>query len=187
MWSGRPNGRLVAETAGLVPGRALDVGCGEGADAIWLAQQGWTVTAIDISAVAVGRGKEASRRAAASIEWVVGDATSDLFPANSFDLVSLQYPALPKAAGTPALRRLLASVRVDGVLLAVFHDLDDHHRAHMKHCGIDPADYLGPDDLRRLLVDGFSVELDVVGPRIDPPAGTGHIADLVIRARRIAA
>src|SRR5579862_3207268 len=55
LWSGRPNGRLVVEVGSLTPGRALDVGCGEGADAIWLALRGWTVTAIDISAVAIGR------------------------------------------------------------------------------------------------------------------------------------
>mgnify|MGYP003784112469 CR=1 FL=1 len=52
MWSGRPNGRLVAEVADLPPGRALDVGSGEGADAIWLARRGWTVTAVEISDVA---------------------------------------------------------------------------------------------------------------------------------------
>src|SRR5206468_12890147 len=60
MWSGRPNGRLVAEVTGLSPGTALDVGCGEGADAVWLAQQGWTVTAVDVSEVAVRRGREAA-------------------------------------------------------------------------------------------------------------------------------
>ena len=60
MWSGRPNGRLVAEVAQLTPGRALDVGCGEGADAIWLARRGWTVTAIDVSDVAVRRAREAA-------------------------------------------------------------------------------------------------------------------------------
>ena len=59
-WSGRPNGRLLAEVAGLTPGRALDVGCGEGADAIWLARSGWTVTAIDISDVAVSRARKAA-------------------------------------------------------------------------------------------------------------------------------
>ena len=51
MWSGRPNGRLVAEVADVTPGRALDVGCGEGADAIWLAGRGWTVTAIHLDVV----------------------------------------------------------------------------------------------------------------------------------------
>src|SRR5262252_6672378 len=67
-WSGRPNGRLRAEVTGLAPGRALDVGCGEGADAIWLARRGWTVTAIDISDVALTRAREAAARAAAAVE-----------------------------------------------------------------------------------------------------------------------
>src|SRR6478672_469198 len=49
LWSGRPNGALVAEVAGLTPGRVLDVGCGEGADAIWLASRGWDVTALEVS------------------------------------------------------------------------------------------------------------------------------------------
>src|SRR5579871_5362086 len=74
MWSGRPNGRLQAEVAGLTPGRALDVGCGEGADAIWLARSGWTVTAIDISDVALSRAREAAERAGVMVEWVCGDA-----------------------------------------------------------------------------------------------------------------
>ena len=68
-WSGRPNGRLLAEAASLTPGQALDVGCGEGADAIWLARSGWTVTAIDISEVAVTRAREAAERAGAAVEW----------------------------------------------------------------------------------------------------------------------
>src|ERR671931_2775394 len=72
MWSGRPNGRLVAEVSALTPGRALDVGCGEGADAIWLVERGWTVTAIDISEVAICRAREASHRAGASVEWICG-------------------------------------------------------------------------------------------------------------------
>ena len=187
MWSGRPNGRLVAEVAALSPGRALDVGCGEGADAIWLAQRGWTVTAIDISEVAICRAREASHpasaSASASVEWICGDTLQTSFPARSFDLVSLQYPALPKAAGETAVRRLLNTVRPGGLLLAVYHDLDDEHREHMKSRGVDPADYLGADDLLRLLGNHFTVELHAVEPRIDAPPGTPHIADVVLRAR----
>lgn len=153
MWSGRPNGRLVAEVADLTPGRALDVRCGEGADAIWLARRGWTVTAIDISDVAVCRAREAAELAGATVEWVCGDALQTPFPARSFDLVSMQYPALPKAAGEAAVRTLLDTVRLGGLLLAVDHDLDDERREHMKSQGIDP------------------------------PAGTPHIADVVLRAR----
>src|SRR3954451_13729553 len=132
MWSGRPNGRLVAEVAALTPGRALDVGCGEGADGIWLGQRGWTVTAIDISEVAIGRAREASHPARASVEWICGDALQTPFRARSFDLVSMQYPALPKAAGDAAVRRLLDTVRPGGLLLAVYHDIEAELRDHMK-------------------------------------------------------
>ena len=184
MWSGRPNGRLVAEVADLSPGPALDIGCGEGADAIWLARRGWTVTAIDVSDVAVGRAREAAERAGADVDWVCGDALRTAFPARAFDLLSLQYPALPKAAGEDAMRTLLDTLRPGGLLLAVYHDLDDEHREHMKSRGVDPADYVGADDLRRLLGDDFTVELFAVEPRIDPPPGSAHIADVVLRARR---
>jgi SAM-dependent methyltransferase len=183
-WSGRPNGRLVAEIADLTPGRALDVGCGEGADAIWLAWCGWTVTAIDISDVAVRRAREAAELAGAAVEWVCADALQTAFPPRSFDLVSMQYPALPKAADEAAVRTLLDAVRPGGLLLAVYHDLDDEHREHMKSRGVDPADYVGADDLGRLLGDDFTVEMHAVEPRIDPPPGTPHNADVVLRARR---
>src|SRR5438132_11872523 len=184
MWSGRPNGRLIDQVAGLTPGRALDVGCGEGADAIWLARTGWTVTAIDISDVAVSRAREAGELAGVAVDWVCGDALQTPFPARSFDLVSMQYPALPKAAGEAVVRTLLDTVRPDGLLLAVYHDLDDEHREHMKSQGIDPADYVGADELGWLLGDDFTVELHAVEPRIDPPPGAPHIADVVLRARR---
>jgi SAM-dependent methyltransferase len=184
MWSGRPNGCLVAEAAALAPGRVLDVGCGEGADAIWLARRGWIVTAIDISDVALGRARDAAERAGAPVEWVCGDALQVPFPAGSFDLVSLQYPALPKAAGEAAVRRLLDALRPGGVLLAVYHDLDDDHREHLTARGIDPADYVGAEDLLRLLGEDFTVEVQAVEPRIDPPPDTPHIADVILRARR---
>jgi SAM-dependent methyltransferase len=183
-WSGRPNGRLRVEAAGLTPGRALDVGCGEGADAIWLARNGWTVTAIDISDVAVGRARAAAELAGTAVEWICADVLRTAFPGGSFDLVSMQYPALPKAAGAVGVRALLDTVRPDGLLLAVYHDLDDEHREHMKSRGVDSADYIDADDLRQLLGDDFTVELDVVEPRIDPPPDTPHIADVVLRARR---
>jgi hypothetical protein len=96
----------------------------------------------------------------------------------------MQYPALPKAAGEAAVRALLDTVRPGGVLLAVYHDLDDDHREHMKSRGIDPADFVGIGDLAALLGVAFTVERHVVEPRIDPPPGTPHVADVVLRARR---
>jgi SAM-dependent methyltransferase len=184
LWSGRPNGQLVAEVADLIPADALDIGCGEGADAIWLAEHGWTVTAIDISRVAVDRAREAAAHAGVTVEWVCGDVLRTPFAPASFDLVSMQYPALPKAAGESAVRALLDTVRSGGVLLAVYHDLDDDHREHMKSRGLDPADYVAVDELAALLGGDFTIERHAVEPRIDPPPNTPHIADVVLRARR---
>jgi SAM-dependent methyltransferase len=184
MWSGRPNGRLVAEVASLTSGRALDVGCGEGADAIWLARSGWTVIAIDISDVALIRAQQAAELAGAAVDWIRGDVLQTPLPAGSFDLVSMQYPALPKAGGKAAVRALLDTVRPGGLLLAVYHDLDDEHREHMKSQGFDPADYVDPDYLSRLLADDFTIELHAAEPRIDPPPDSPHIADIILRARR---
>ena len=96
----------------------------------------------------------------------------------------MQYPALPKAAGEAAVRALPGAVRPGGLLVAVYHDLDDEHREHMKSQGVDPADYVDVDDLARLLGDGFTIELHAVEPRIDPPPDNPHIADVALRARR---
>ena len=107
MWSGRPNGRLLAEVADLAPGRALDVGCGEGADAIWLARSGWTVTAIDISDVALSRARGRPQNwPAPRSSGSAGTPFSHRSRPGSFDLVSMQYPALPKAAGEAAVRSI---------------------------------------------------------------------------------
>ena len=84
IWSGNPNPHLVAHVAELFPRTALDVGCGEGADAIWLASLGWQVTAIDVSTVALDRAAEqaaaAGRRVADRITWQHADvARGQLF------------------------------------------------------------------------------------------------------------
>ena len=81
-------------------------------------------------------------------------------------------------------------MRPGGVLLAVYHDLhdlDDEHRALMAAKGFDPADYVGAGDLRALLdeADDFTVEVDEIAPRLDPPSGNPHVADEVLRARRL--
>jgi len=131
LWSGQPNPQLVAQTAGLTPGDALDVGCGEGADAIWLAAQGWTVTAVDISVVALdraaahaaARGDELARR----IRWRPADLLSWDPGARQFDLVSAQFMYLPEAELTALHRRLAEAVRPGGTLLIVLHHPDSQH------------------------------------------------------------
>jgi len=185
LWSGQPNGALVAEVAGLTPGRVLDVGCGEGADAVWLAHGGWDVTALEVSGVALERAARHAREAGVVVRWVhAGLAEAGLAPA-SFDLVSAQYPALLRSPDAAAERALLAAVAPGGVLLLVHHAGMDTHEAD--ESGFDPAAYVWPSMVGALLDDGWQVELDEARPRVAPDGGAGahHTDDLVLRARRL--
>ncbi|WP_067812861.1 class I SAM-dependent methyltransferase [Actinomadura kijaniata] len=184
LFSGLPNGVLVAEAAGLPPGQALDVGCGEGGDAFWLAGRGWRVTAIDISRVALERAVARAGSAFPNVAWARADLTVTPPPAGSFDLVSIQYFPLPRRAGHAALRALLSAVAPGGTLLVVGHDRteipDGEH-------GFHADDYYEPTDYAALLDDTWTVLVDETRPRaVPPPPGTHHTRDVVLRARRAA-
>jgi SAM-dependent methyltransferase len=185
LWSGRPNGALVTEVAGLEPGRALDVGCGEGADAIWLARGGWTVTALDVSGVALRRAAGHARDSGVTIGWVHAGLAEAQLPPASFDLVSAQYPALPRTPGGAAERALLAAVAPGGVLLLVHHA--GMETMPVRDTGFDPADYVWPSMVAALLDDDWAVEVDERRPRPAPEGGAGahHTEDVVLRARRL--
>jgi SAM-dependent methyltransferase len=182
IWSGEPNGALVTETAGLNPGRALDVGCGEGADAVWLALRGWQVTALDVSRVAIDRATSLARDAGVEVTWMHAGLIEAALPAGAFDLVSAQYPALRKEPGAVAERTLLDLVAPGGTLLVVHHALDPEHR---HDDDFDPALYVLPADVRALLSEEWSVEVDERRPRaVSRGAGAHHVEDVVLRARR---
>jgi SAM-dependent methyltransferase len=183
VWSGDPNGALVAEVTGLPPGRALDVGCGEGADAVWLARLGWDVTGLDVSEVALDRAERHAGEAGVRVTWVLSGLVDAPLPAGGFDLVSAQYPALLRTPGHDAERALIAAVAPGGVLLVVHHADVEHGSGH----GFDPADYMMPADVAALLDDEWRVEVDERRPRtVRGGAGAGHSHDLVLRARRTA-
>lgn len=123
VWSGNPNPRLVEHVTGLTPGTALDVGAGEGADAVWLAGQGWQVTALDISEVALGRVAEhaAASGVADRVTTVHHDLTTDTPLPGSYDLVSAQFWHPPADQRAEHLARIGAAVRHGGTLLVVGH------------------------------------------------------------------
>lgn len=203
IWSGQPNGALVTEVSGMPPGRALDVGCGEGADAIWLTSRGWKVTALDVSTLAVQRAKAHAYEAGVTVDFVdVGLLDADLDP-GSFDLVSAQYPALRRTSERDTEGLLLDLVAPGGTLLFVHHVLDaDHGKNHEhgqnddaktelgdqhQHDGPrwDPAEYVMPADMRARLGDDWLVEVDQERDRqISGGGGAHHVRDEVLRVRR---
>ena len=184
VWSGEPNGSLVTDVAGLTPGRVLDVGCGEGGDAVWLARQGWTVTALDVSGVALARAAAHARDAGVEVDLVHKGLVEADLPAAAFDLVSVQYPALLRTPGRDAERALLAAVAPGGLLLVVHHADVDREEALSR--GYDPDDYVGHQDVVDALGDGWSVEVDERRGRAVPASGQAHHhVDEVLRARRL--
>ena len=129
LWSGRPNVHVVERAIGLPAGDALDVGCGEGGDALWLAGRGWRVTGADISEVALARAARAGAAlgpdVAGRLTWVHADLTSWEPPPASYDLVSSQYGHFPQEFRRRLWARLAAAVRAGGTLLVVGHDPSD--------------------------------------------------------------
>jgi SAM-dependent methyltransferase len=129
LWSGKPNAQLVAEAGDLSPGTALDVGCGEGADAVWLAARGWQVTGVDFAATALERAAAgaaaAGQEVAARIEWVRADVTRWTPEPASFDLVAAQFMHLVTEERRALFARLADAVRPGGQLLLVGHDFSD--------------------------------------------------------------
>lgn len=190
MWSGNPNGTLVHETQGLAPGRALDVGAGEGADALWLAEHGWDVTANDIAPAALDRADSEARRRGLAITCLVADANAlDPFGRDRFDLVSAQYASIPRSADGRAIANLLGAVAPGGTLLVVGHDLEPMSvpiEPATRSRIFDPEAYVGVEDFAAALAEapGWDVELHETRPRPPGAASSHHVDDIILRARR---
>lgn len=179
VWSGRPNAALLHEVQGLEPGTVLDVGCGEGADAIWLAKRGWTVTGLDVSAIALERAARTADEESAEVTWVHCPMSDFTPPPGGFNLVCALYPALP----SESVPTLLACVRQGGTLLVVGHAHLDPEQLHAHGHGIPP--FVGVSEIAEQLGRGWVIEVDVERARIDPPPGAEHVLDEVLRARRV--
>jgi SAM-dependent methyltransferase len=124
-WSGQPNLRLVEQVGDLTPGTALEVGCGEGADAIWLAERGWTVSAVDFSQAGLDRARAHAESVgadvAARITWLRQDLRSWTPPTATFDLVTAHYMHQPSPLRRVLFAALADAVRPGGNLLIVGH------------------------------------------------------------------
>lgn len=162
----QPSPWLVAE-AGSATGTALDAGCGEGANAIWLAEHGWQVTAVDIAATAVDRAREHATHV--DVDWLVADLTTWTPPEDHFDLVTAHY-VHPATSHTDLFRRLAAAVAPGGTLLVV-----DHHPS-----GPQPVHVTAEE----LALELDSARWDAVASSRTRTAGGHTLHDAVLLARR---
>jgi SAM-dependent methyltransferase len=187
IWSGNPNVALVAEIAELTPGRALDLGCGEGADAVWLARQGWQVTAADISGVALERAAEHAAQAGVTVDWQRHDL-EQTFPAGEFDLVSAQFLHFwEEFDRDKILRRAAEAVAPGGILLIEGHMDHGPFRHEGEHEGHHPH-FPTPDEVIAGLAlgDGWETLTATVHPREQKgPDGENHTrTDTTVKLRR---
>jgi SAM-dependent methyltransferase len=179
-----PSRFVVAEVAGLRPGAALDLACGAGRNAVWLAGQGWRVTAVDFSGVALrmARGLEAERRV--SVEWVEADVLAWMPPARAYDLVCVLYLQLPAAERRTALGRAAAAVRPGGTLLVLGHDLLNLTEGWG---GPTQADVLfTPDDVVAEIGDLRIEKAERVRRTVDDLGAAREAIDALVRATRVA-
>ncbi|MFE0094210.1 FAD-dependent oxidoreductase [Streptomyces sp. NPDC059015] len=190
-WSVNPNGTLVREVSALAPGRALDVGTGEGADALWLAELAMNLTATDISGNALARVRAEAERRGLAVDLVRGDANDPApFGGETFDLVSLQYGSFKRTPDQRGLRSLLAAVAPGGTLLVVHHDLSPLHDpvdVATQTRMYDPEAFVGVDEFAAALTaepDTWHVEIHETRPRPSGAASTHHVDDVVLRATR---
>ena len=185
VWSGRVNAVLEQEAERLTPGRALDLGCGEGGDALWLAERGWQVTAVDLSPTALDRGAAEAARRGLVVDWQCVDL-SERLPSGPYDLVSAQFlqspVALPRAE---VLRRAAAEVATGGVLLVVGHAAPPPWSQHQPDPALMPT---AAEVLTQLALPEQEWETvraeQSTRAAIGPDGQSGELVDSVVLLRR---
>jgi SAM-dependent methyltransferase len=183
VWSGEPNVFVAEEVADLPPGRALDLAAGEGRNAIWLAQRGWTVEAVEFSSVALEKASTLAAQAGVEVTLTLADLTEApaLEPA---DLVLLAYLHLPRAAAQRALRHAASLVRPGGTFLLVAHA-----RRNLAAGYGGPQDPAVLPDVHELVDDLAASDLLVrraeeVTRRVETDDGARDAIDVLLRATR---
>lgn len=179
-----PNPYMDQEITELVPGTALDVGCGEGADALWLALRGWVVTAVDFSGVALQRARAADPDQ--RVTWMQSDILAWRPPEKAFDLVLMHYIHVPVAARDSVFGRFAATVRAGGVLFVAAHHPSDVHTTVARPP--DPNLHYTAEEIARVLpAEQWQVLFAGTRPREarDRSGGTITIKDTVLKAKRL--
>lgn len=183
VWGPEPNRRLVAEVEALTPGRALDLGGGQGRNAVWLASRGWDVTIVDFSRAGLDRAEEMARQQGVAVTAVQADVGDYRPPAGEFDLVIVLYLQVPDPVLGAAVSGASRALAPGGTFLLIGHDVDNLDRGHGGPP--DPAILQSPDQVTGFLED----DLEVVAAQridrvVDTPDGPRTAIDTLVRAIR---
>jgi SAM-dependent methyltransferase len=184
VWTAEPNRFLVAETETLAPGRAIDLACGEGRNAVWLAEHGWQAVGADFSKVGLQKARELADARGVSVEWVAADLLEYRPEPQAFDLVLIFYLQVPAAQRQPILRAAADAVAPAGTFLLVAHDSTNLQHGHGGPP--NPAVLYTADDVVDDL-DGAGLQIEraerVERPVLTPD-GERVALDALVRARR---
>jgi SAM-dependent methyltransferase len=182
VWSAVPNRFLVAEVGALPPGRALDLACGEGRNAVWLAEHGWDVTGVDFSNVGLEKARRLADARGVAVHWEVADVTNYTPAPESFDLVIVMYLHLPEVPRRVVFRRAAAAVAAGGILLVVGHDITNPSQGWGGPR--DSAVLYGPDDVVADLGGLETAKAERVRRAVPTDDGEKIAIDVLVRATR---
>lgn len=187
VWQVAPNRFLPDLVAGLNPGRVLDLACGEGRNAVWLAQQGWTATGVDFSKVGIAKAERLAADSGVRVEWIVGDVTTVDLPPAGFDLVIVFYVQLPAADRESMLHRAARALAAGGRFVMVAHDLTNitDGVGGPQDPTVMPTPELISGDLASAGVDGLVVDrAERITRRVETDSGARDAIDCLVVAHR---
>jgi SAM-dependent methyltransferase len=184
-WTTRPNQFVATELAGLTPGRALDLAAGEGRNAVWLAERGWRVTAVDFSRVGLEKGRKLSAARGvdeARVDWIVADLRDYEPERGAYDLALIAYLQVSPQVRAAVLARAAAALAPGGTMFVVGHDLTNLTE------GVggpqDPDVLYTPEALRSELPGLRILRAERVHRAVDRDGGPATAVDTLVRAVR---
>ena len=180
VWSAEPNRFVAAEVAGMTAGRALDLACGEGRNAVWLAEQGWEATGVDFSRVGLAKAARLAEQRGVSVRWLLADLVEYEPEAAAFDLVVVAYLHISADSMRTVLQRAAAALASGGTLIVVGHDPINIAEGHGGPQ--DPSILMTPDEIVAAL-GTLEIERAERVRRPVPSAGEDvHAIDALVRA-----